>query len=221
MKNIIILFFLFACCPSIFGQTPGFKGKKHFLEYDLYYMLAIGGPTANGRMYEHGDIAISTRHNFKYNYVVSRHGLIGVSLDLLKTGLEVSWEDAEGNFHTEFNQLRSNAIGIHYNSYFMKRGSLSPIGLYHHFEGKYITSTGVNGVLENKKVHSLYTGYGLGFRKIFSNKFFINFSGQLGWTWGNRGYSEDLEKNLRNQVKERIYSHYIFENNIGIGILLF
>lgn len=223
MKYLYTLIFLFS-----FGlanaQAPGYLGKKTFLQYDLYYMLAVGGPTAGNRMYAYDKIGISTRHNLKLNQVVSRSGVAGIGFDYFKTGINIDYLDNEDNILSEFSKMRVTAFSVHYNKYFMKKGSLAPIGIYHHFEGKYISAKALSPTFSNITHSTFYTGYGLGLKKIFKEKFFINFSGQVGWTWGDRSINtlgNDFETNIKTRINQRIYSHYIFENNIGVGILLF
>ena len=223
MKYLYSLIFLFAF-GYVSAQAPGYLGKRNFIEYDLYYMLAVGGPTANNKMYAYNNLGISTRHNFRFNHVFSRSGVIGIGYDYFKTGIGIDYTDSEGNLQSEFSKLKVTAICLHYDKYFMKRGSLAPFGIYHHFEGKYISGRAMEAPFNEVVQKTFYTGYGIGLKKIFKEKFFVNFSGQVGWVWGDRSIdtlNDSFEKNLQNRINERIYSHYVFENNIGIGILLF
>ncbi len=223
MKLLYTLFFI---CFFTFAnaQAPGYMGKRNFIEYDLYYMIAVGGPTINNKMYAYNNLGISTRHNFRFNHVINRSGVIGIGYDYFKTGIGIDYKDAEDNFQSAFSKLKVTAICLHYDKYFMKQGSLAPVGLYHHFEGKYITGSVVDEPFNEVVQKTFYTGYGIGLKKIFKENFFVNFSGQIGWTWGDRNLDtlqDDFEKNVKTRINKRIYSHYIFENNIGIGILLF
>ncbi len=223
MKYLYTLMFLFSFCLAN-AQAPGYLGKKTFIEYDLFYMLAVGGPTTNNKMYAYDNLGISYRHNFTLNHVVSRSGVIGLGFDFFNTGIGVDYRDSEDNFQSKFSKLKVTAICLHYDKYFMKRGSLAPFGFYHHFEGKYITGSAQEDAFKDVVHKTFYTGYGIGIKKIFKEKFFVNFSGQVGWTWGDRSldtFNDSFEKNVQTRINKRIYSHYIFENNIGIGILLF
>ena len=216
---LLLLFFGLAS-----AQAPGYLGKKTFIEYDLFYMLAIGGPTVNNNTFSFDNLAISTRHNFQLNHVVSRSGVLGISFDFLKTGIQIDYIDDEDNIQTNFSTLKVNAIGLQYDKYFMKLGSLAPIGFYHHFEVKLISARPLALPFNEVVQRTTYTGYGIGMKKVFKNRFFINFSGQVGWTWGDRSFNrsrDDFKRNIQKQINLRLYSNYIFENNFGIGILLF
>lgn len=214
----ILSCFLFCIQLNLSAQVPGYQGKRGFLEYDFAYFPTANEPNVKGNSlgnYDGGLPAMNIRHEFTFNYVISRKRSVGLTFDFLRTGLDLPYDP--DNPTLEFSILNASAIGIITDGTVLRMGGLAPYGVYNRFSFKRVNGTINEPSITDNKFSFWCLGYGLGFRKVFYNRLTFNVRGSLQWLFGG----SSIFNNMEVAVKERLLGHYTFESSFGIGILLF
>lgn len=122
---------------GIFGQAPGYLGKKIFVKANLYFTPAIDRPTASNKSYQgtFGDapssLGFNTRFGVQGGYVLSRTNTVTLGGDFLKTGMASRAIDPKtNNYYSVFNNLKGITTDIGYQVYKPQTGAIAPMGIY-------------------------------------------------------------------------------------------
>ncbi len=178
IATIAYIIFAISFFNNIHAQNPGFQGKRTLVEYNFNYMFAFNHPDAKNRSMGNG-FGMNINHRASLSYTLSRQYMAGFHFDYFTTGIEIP--DDENKL--TFQQLKVNAIGLHFNRYVLKKGALAPFGFYWKAGTSFIIAETIN-VLDKTKVHTLSNSIGLGIRRVFFERLVLNISGQLAWVWG-------------------------------------
>lgn len=212
--TLLAMFFCFSVV-QLSAQVPGYLGKRGFVEYDIAFVFDSWGPTINGKDYSMFPelLSLNFKHKLTLNYVISRKRSIGVTIENFKAGYKsISIDD-------DYINLKGSSVGVEINNYYLSRGGLAPYGAFFLTSIKYITTKLDHPSLEDYNISNWYLGYGLGVRKVIFNRFVLNAKGKLGFLFGKQEYTDTSR--ITDGMYERIRRHFIFENSLGIGILLF
>ncbi len=210
---------MITCSMVMYAQrVPGYQGKRTYLEYNFLSSPVILGVTKRGNKLGIGDkrslAAWSFRNKVNMNYVTKRNSEIGGSFSFGRTGVLDTNES--------LGELRFTSVGLHQNRYFVKStGALAPLGRYFRMEAQYVQSAAF--FLNEPRIdfHFAYAGAGLGTRMVFRNFVTVNLSFQSGFIIPLKFSNSDAHFEHRNTVRKRLQSFYLYETNIGIGLLLF
>ena len=215
---------LLICCLVIqFGYAqniPGYQGKRTYLEYNLHSSPTFNHVNANGEQFGFSSksnrsiLAWNVRHKFNLNYVTKRNSEIGGSISFGKTGIldENDW----------LGSVRFTSLGFNYNRYLVKTtGALAPLGRYIGFETQYIQIAASPVNVPRVDYHAFYLGAGIGTRRVFKDFIILNLSMQTGFAIPLNFNKSDSHLLYQEQVTGRVFNHFIYEMNVGLGILLF
>lgn len=205
-KYIYTILILCFASHFLLGQnTPGYLGKKAFLDYNFTSPF----PLYLGENYN------NFVHNFRFNYVMRRRAQVALSFDLFK--LEGTGDDIGDSFYT-LSKIKGSAIGCSFDWY--SKTSIAPLGNYLRLEYKYILSSYEDLIkdfgterTEKGDYNTSYFGIGYGIRRIFFDKMVFNVGGSFGVTPSGLGSDEGHQYTLA--------TTYLWQMHVGVGYLLF
>jgi hypothetical protein len=223
--NISKYLLLLVCClfvaKTVYSQNiPGYQGKRTYLEYNLYSSPILINVDIKGEQFGISSEANTSfgawnlRHKIDLNYVTKRNSEIGGSVNFGKTGIldENNW----------LGSIRFTSLGFSYNRYLVKStGALAPLGRYVRFETQYIQLAASPVNVPRLDYHFVYFGAGIGTRRVYKDFILLNLSMQSGFT-----IPLTVNQSLRHQeyqpsISSRMFYHFLYEMNIGVGVLLF
>lgn len=205
----------------VYAQNiPGYQGKRTYIEYNIYSSPTFSNVNSNGEQFgfsaesNRSVFAWNIRNKFNLNYVTKRNSEIGGSFNFGKTGIldKNNW----------LGGLRFSSLGFNYNRYLVKStGALAPLGRYIRFETQYIQIAASPVNVPRIDYHALYFGGGIGTRRVFNDFILLNLSMQTGFTIPIGVNDSESHQLYRQQVSRRMFNHFIYEMNVGVGMLLF
>ena len=220
MRKVVTLALVLLCVQISKAQVvPGYQGKRTYLEYNFFAAPTILGITEQGTKFGFGAerslSAWSMRHKFNMNYVTKRNSEVGGSISTVTTGILDSASRLGG--------LRFTSIGFNLNRYMVKStGALAPLGRYFRFETQYVQAASYMVNQSRSDFHFGYIGAGIGTRTVLRDFLTVNFSFQTGFILPIGASTNSADENFRmNEVRARMQSYYLYEANVGLGILLF
>jgi len=219
MKKTILFILLFGFYYNANAQNvPGYQGKRTYMEYNSFAAPTLIGVNRRGNKFGIGDkrslAAFSLRHKINMNYVTKRNSEVGGSLSLGRTGVL----DA----NNWLGEIRFTGLGFNYNRYFVETtGALAPLGRYTRFEIQYLQAASLFINQQRLDYHFGYLGVGLGNRLVLNDFFTLNLSFQSGLVLPLKINNSPKHDEFRNTVRKRMQFHYLYEMNIGIGVLVF
>ncbi len=223
MKNLQHLLLLICCLVVQLGYAqsiPGYQGKRTYLEYNVHSSPTVSNVNANGEQFGFSSssnrsiFAWNVRHKFNLNYVTKRNSEIGGSINFGKTGIldENDW----------LGGVRFTSLGFNYNRYLVKStGALAPLGRYIRFETQYIQIAASPVNVPRVDYHAFYLGSGIGTRRVFKDIILLNLSMQTGFAIPLNVNKSESHRLFQQEISTRMFNHFIYEMNIGVGILLF
>ena len=204
MKSVkLILLFIVLFAVHLSAQTPGYLGKKVFVEFSPEFSILTTqyAPLKN------------ITYNFNLDYVIARRMQLGVDYGVFAPHLAKSPDSRLGTNVS----LKGKMIGAHYIFYI--KNSLAPVGTYlglqyRRLSGKYTDlSEGEINLKENTY------GFIWGERRIFFDRMVFHVSGGMNLS---PGQEDDLGFSFEDQRgKEKLAKIYYFNLGFGIGVLLF
>ncbi len=146
MKNLIsipiILLLIFPVC--LFGQAPGYLGKRASIMFNFSSFPALFGPTQNNRGSEErtfgdrsGWLGINYELEGQFSYALGRYYSLGVFGGQYYTATKskastLSLPQIPGSndmdSHELFHRLNVTSVGLVYSKFNKKKGALAPIG---------------------------------------------------------------------------------------------
>jgi hypothetical protein len=218
-KSIIFISIILVFSIKMNAQSvPGYQGKRTYLEYNSFLTPTLLGINVHGKKFGVGDkrslLAFSVRHKINMNYVTKRNAEVGGSLSFGKTGVldDNDW----------LGEIRFSSLGFNYNRYFIETtGALAPLGRYARVEVQYLQAASLFINEQRLDYHFAYIGGGIGNRMVISDFFTINLSFQSGLVLPLKINNSPSHDEFRNTVRKRMQFHYLYETNIGIGVLIF
>jgi hypothetical protein len=201
-------------------NIPGYQGKRTYIEYNAYSSPTFSNVNANGDQFGFSSMsnrsvfAWNLRHKLNLNYVTKRNSEIGGSISFGKTGIldQNNW----------LGGIRFTSLGFNYNRYLVKStGALAPLGRYVIFETQYIQIAASPVNTPRVDYHAFYLGGGIGTRRVFNDFLILNLSMQTGFSIPLNFNKSENHLLYQKQVSRRMFNHFIYEMNAGVGILLF
>ena len=223
MRNLKHLLSLVCCLVVQFSYAqniPGYQGKRTYLEYNIYSSPTFRNVNANGEKFGFSSrsnrsiFAWNVRHKFNLNYVTKRNSEIGGSISFGKTGIldDNDW----------LGRVQFTSLGFNYNRYLVKStGALAPLGRYIRFESQYIQIAASPVNVPRVDYHAFYLGGGIGTRRVFNDFILLNLSMQTGFTIPLNFNKSESHLLYQGKISRRMFNHFIYEMNVGVGILLF
>lgn len=215
MKKYIIatLVVILSLNINLVAQNNGFLGKRVLLNMDVKVTPVFVSPTYFGSY----DV-VSADFTFSPNieFIVYNKGTVGVAFDYLNTKYKY-----DGVFPIKF-----YGGGLFYKQYLSKKDDYyqAPFGVYallrfDYFKYYCLTPSYLN-----------YSNSMFGFRAelgvdyLLWNRVRISWGLSFGFT--NKGhvsefYSWETDSSLEGAISDRLAKNYLYQNKIGIGILLF
>ena len=243
-KQLVFLFIL-SCATSIHAQTPGYMGKRLLVSGMFGSFPALFSVNHN---YSDEGFRFAIRYTGDIDYIVSRNGSLGFTMDVIKTARiiddddEIFGENYITNFNNPYNFLKIRGLSYSLNYKFFRlkgKGALAPVGPYFkitagliHTTSEPVTGEGVTLDDEDfiaRHLNPLFTFTG-GTQRVLFDNFVFKFSGTYGWVPGgviayfkdinNEGEALNIKDRIRHKVRSRLAAYYLFNVNVGIGFII-
>ncbi len=214
MRLTLLCLLLLASC-ALHGQSTGYLGYRYYLKADFGSMISRG-PTANNRglngleLYgnnKKGSFAMNTQFGLQAGFALSRADVLLAEFSQLNTGLStvaltpvVNDPATASQFDTHhlFYNVRSRSVGLGYQHFLLKKGSLAPFGSFISF---YLNWNFAAGEIIDKRtfyynsaapeVHAKFSfepkvayasgGIGIGRNFILADRFLLGFEWRLNF----------------------------------------
>lgn len=229
---------------SLWAQAPGYMGKRLLLTGEASFLNALVSPDHNMNT-GLSTFAYNIRSTFDLDYVVARNGSVGLTFDIILSGMEFEWANARFDellvpgIGSEYGhgQIRGYGYGINYKVFKNPaRGGIAPIGGYTKFDAMLLDlrvrpfdrKAGIaHAHRERFLVPMLSVTFGQ--QRVFFNALVVRTGVQIGIVpggivprfelmdgdLGKSGQREDLSSRLQ----ARMFSYYLMNFNLGVGIL--
>jgi hypothetical protein len=226
------------------AQAPGYMGKRLLLTGEVSFFNALFSPDHNmaSGLQRFG---MNVRSTIDLDYVVARNGSIGLTFDLIFTGMEFDWASdrfdrplvpgiGEGYAH---GQVRGYGYGINYKVFRNPaKGGIAPLGGYTKFDlmlldlrvRPYDRVSGMAHGFTRQFVTPMVSAT-FGQQRVFFNALVVRTGVQVGFVPGgivpyfelldgNLGNTEQADE-LRGRLHARMFTYYLLNFNVGVGFL--
>lgn len=241
MRWLLVISCLMVFAESM-AQAPGYMGRRLVIAADISFMNALFNPNTN---FKNGYGSFNHREGIDIDYVVSRNGSIGATVELINSALKYDgWNDSkfseplisDAASSFDFGIISGQAFGINYKLFsHPSRGGIAPIGAFARF-GVSVARTIVTPYnLQTKQKYSsswqFYTpvlSLGYGRQRVLWNSVVIRTGVEIAIVptgiWPVIGGSRNMEdsdpnKELRKVHDARLFSYYAINAKVGIGFL--
>jgi len=243
MRGAMVIAFLLVS-QLLWAQAPGYMGKRLLLTGEASFLNALVSPDHNMNT-GLSKFGFNIRSTFDLDYVVARNGSIGLTFDLIFSGMEYEW--ASDRFETPLvpgigteyghGQIRGYGYGVNYKLFRNpSKGGIAPIGGYTKFDvmlldlrvRPYDRKAGkAFGHQEQFLVPMLSVTFGQ--QRVFFDVLVVRTGVQIGIVPGGivprfELMDGDLEKSsqredLSAQLQARMFTYYLMNFNVGVGFL--
>ncbi|MCF8258148.1 MAG: hypothetical protein K9J06_11370 [Flavobacteriales bacterium] len=243
MRNLLTMALLLLC-QFVWAQAPGYMGKRLLITGEASFFNALFNPdhNMNSGLSKFG---FNIRSTFDLDYVVARNGSIGLTFDLIFSGMEYEWAASKFESHLvpdigvsfTHGQIRGYGYGVNYKVFRNPaKGGIAPIGGYTKFDvmlldlrvRPYDREAGLSHGHE-EQFFSPMLSITVGQQRIFFNTLVLRTGVQLGIVPGGIvPYFERMDGNidkptqrddLRAHAEARLFSYYLLNFNVGVGFL--
>lgn len=247
-RIIIILFMLTGFCAQ--AQVSGYQGKRLVLNYDQFFMSAPTGPNQNGEnsfisFNMHNRIGMDYVLSRSLSLGLDFH-FFNTCFNFQNTSVEFfdpiygGYNSTDLNVDGMLGYSSVTGIGIHLKKYFVN--NIAPLGNYFEFEvvGFFQNVSYDKDKLRTQNPNLVYNipnlspysssaiGISYGKKSIFFNRLVLDYGMQTGLVFNGftsaisfSNYHHDMNTYLEESAKARLFSHYIFNIHLGIGVLFF
>lgn len=242
-KGLVVIAFLLVS-QLAWAQAPGYMGKRLLLTGEASFLNALVSPDHNMNT-GLSSFAFNIRSTFDLDYVVARNGSVGITFDLVFSGMEFDWandrygEPLVPGIGTEYGhgQIRGYGYGINYKLYRNPaKGGIAPIGGYTKFDVMLLDlrvrpyDRRAGQVFDHQEqflVPMLSVTFGQ--QRVFFDFLVVRTGVQIGIVPGGivprfELMDGDLEKSsqrddLSAQLQARMFTYYLMNFNLGVGFL--
>ena len=237
--TIIISLMISSYCEA---QVSGYMGKRWLFMYDINARPTFSNPNENGNK---GFTSLNVKNTVGVEFVAGRHLQMGVSYSFFNTcfdfdGLYIY--TSPDNMNSTYSPTAIGNISVKGVSYFMKffySDNLAPLGTYtkiqlDHYSWDWSFSDANNPPPANFVTSSSKSSYGLslsvGNQRIFYDRVILNVSLQAGYLFSGYNHSDlddpysingDSGKFMDLITSNRVFVHYLWSFNVGVGVLIF
>jgi hypothetical protein len=242
----LLLTVLMVVAPDrqVLAQAPGYMGKRLSITGEVSFFNALFRPDhnmASGLQ----RFAMNVRSTMDLDYVVARNGSIGITFDLIFSGLEFDWASdrfarplvpgiGEDFGHA---QVRGYGYGINYKVFRNPaKGGIAPLGGYTKFDlmlldlrvRPFDRAAGVAHDFTQQFITPMVSAT-FGQQRVFFNVLLVRTGVQVGFVPGgivpyfelldgNRQGAEQLDE-LSTALHARMFTYYLLNFNVGVGFL--
>ncbi len=230
---------------SVFGQAPGYMGKKLLVTGEVSFLNALFNPNHNMNSGLR-KFSFNVRGTADLDYVVARNGSIGATFDVFVTGMEYEWNTTEHsnllvpNIDSRYDHARISGYGYGINYKIFRnpsRGGIAPVGSYAKFDIMLLDTRARAFDKDNDQAHSFSYQFftpafsiTLGSQRIYWDFLILRSGVQIGIVpMGISPYMQHLDQgivrenqkqDLRARTEARLFSYYLLNINFGVGFLL-
>jgi hypothetical protein len=249
MKRKVIFILLIITGFYSQAQVSGYQGKRFLLNYHQYFMSALTGPNQNGEngvtsFNLHNRVGFdfvlsrSLCMGLDFHFFKTCFKFQNTSIDYFDPIYGI-YSSADLNISGMLGYSSVTGIGIHLKKYFVN--NIAPLGNYFEFEiVDFFQSVSYNKeklqaqnpliVLDIPNLspyNSAAISISYGKKSIFFNRLVFDYGMQTGIVF-NGFTSElsfsnthfDMNTYFDESVKSRLFSHYIFNIHLGLGLLV-
>lgn len=246
MKKILfVLAALLSLAGLSYSQAPGYMGKRLLVAGEFASIpILVGLPNHN---FEEGPLNFSIRGVFDLDYVTTRRGSIGLTINTVSTSMNYSYDslsyrviDSETEF-AQYAQIKGMSYCINFKIFHgSSKGAIAPVGNYSKFGIGVIHYKTVPYVKEfdyldktntERFITPIFT-YAYGKQRVLFNNVIFRTSAEIGivpsgilyaldyyYTGGSDPVGTHRSK-LKQSANLRLTSYYLLNFNIGVGFLL-
>lgn len=240
----LTVIFLFMAKLS-FGQAPGYMGKRLLLAGELSFFTALFNPNHNQNQGLR-KFSFNIRSTTDLDYVVARNASVGLTFDVLASGMRYDWNSDQfndlliPNVDTRFDHARIYGFGYGLNYKIFRnpsRGGIAPVGSYVKFDLMVLDvrvrpfdKLGSSAHSFSDRFFTPAASITLALQRVLWDFLVIRSGVQLGFVpMGISPYLQSLDKgigratqeqDLRAHAEARLVTYYLFNINFGVGFLL-
>ncbi len=240
-----ILFILLFVSEFSLGQASGYMGRKLLITGELSFLNALFNPNHN---FNKGlnKFSFNIRSTTDIDYVVARNGSVGVTFDVLATGMEYKWKSDQyaelliPNVNDQYNHssISGYGYGINYKVFRNpSRGGIAPVGSYIKFDVMLLDvrlrpfdKNNDVGLSFSNRFFTPMASFTLGQQRILWDFLILRTGIQVGIVpMGVSSYLQSLgdgiergtqQQDLRAHAEARLFSYYLLNVTVGVGFLL-
>jgi len=243
MKRIIYILVISLMISSYCeAQVSGYMGKRWLFMYDINARPTFSNPNQNGNT---GFTSLNVKNTFGLEFVAGRHLQMGVSYSYFNTCFDfdgLSIFTSPDNMLSTYSPTAIGNISVKGVSYFMKffySDNLAPLGTYtkiqlDHYSWDWSFSDVNNPPPSGFVTSGSKSSYGLslcvGNQRIFYDRIILNVSLQTGYLFSGYNHSDledqysingNSDRFMELITSNRVFVHYLWSFNVGIGVLIF
>lgn len=227
------------------GQAPGYMGKRFLITGELSFFNALFNPNHNLNQGPR-KFSFNVRSTTDLDFILARNASIGLTFDVLASGMKYDWNSAEfddlliPNVDTRFDHARISGFGYGINYKIFRnpsRGGIAPVGSYAKFDLMVLDVRVRPFDKLGNRAHSFSDRFftpaasiTLGLQRVLWDFLVIRSGIQLGFVpMGISPYLQSLDKgieratqeqDLRAHAQARLVTYYLLNINFGVGFLL-
>jgi|GEM_PF-1133034 len=230
----------------LFGQAPGYMGRKLLVTGEVSFLNALFNPNHNMRS-GWNTFSFNVRATTDLDYAVARNGTIGATFDVFATGMQYDWNSVDyagqwlqPTLPGSFNHTRIYGYGYGINYKLFRnpsRGGIAPVGSYAKFDLMLLDVRlrpydRANAEVSPDKERFFTPVFSVTFgrQRIFWNFLVLRSGIQVGIVpLGISSYLQSLDngiergtqqQDVRAHAESRLFSYYLLNINFGVGFLL-
>lgn len=246
MRRTLLAYLLSGIASFCLAQAPGYMGHRLTFTAEASLMNALMNPNHNmGQGLD--TYSLNVRGTADLDYTVSRMTSVGLTFDVLATGLAFDWGSErydERIFPTignQFKHARIRGYGYGANVKFFRnpaKGAIAPVGTYTKIDALLLTLQAIPYSVSAKSEYrggshdflAAVISFTLGQQRIFFNYLILRSAVQIGivptgiWPYFgslDENISEpDQEGQIEALTQKRLFSYYLFNVNVGVGFII-
>jgi hypothetical protein len=246
MKRVAHIILLVSTASWCMAQAPGYMGHRLTLTAEASLMNALMNPNHNmGQGLD--TYSLNVRGTADLDYTVSRMTSVGLTFDVLATGLSFDWGNERYDkrifpiIGNQFKHARIRGYGYGANVKFFRnpaKGAIAPVGTYTKIDAMLLTLQAIPYSVSSKSEYkggshdflAAVISFTLGQQRVFFNYLILRSAVQVGivptglWPYFgsiDENISEpDQEGQLEALTQKRLFSYYLFNVNVGVGFII-
>lgn len=226
MKKSILVLLFFGVVVFVYGQVPGFMGKRLSISANGYFGPSFDQPVSvkpSG-----AGIFLNKKISIGVDYVIGRKWTVGLEVQQLNTATKLWFDNGISSIRNTNYKLNSTFVSLGFSRFFSKSDFIAPVGRYFTFGAMVVNFTlfDEKGVVFAPKTkllegHDYGVFFGFGRKRIYNRRFIVDYAMQSGAVFGKSlpPYLTD-DANFFLDVRYRLFYASLLNFKIGVGYLL-
>lgn len=245
-RSLAVIVSILSMGQLCLAQASGYMGRRLTLTAEASLMNALFNPNHNMNQ-GLDDYSLNVRGTADFDYTVSRMISVGLTFDVLVTGLSFDWGSERypqllvPDIGNQFKHTRLRGYGYGANVKFFRnpaKGAIAPVGTYTKLD---VMLLALEASPYSVATESQYKGFShdflaavvsfsLGQQRVFFNHLILRSAVQVGIVpTGIEPYFRSVDENIAEPeqagqlealAQRRLFSYYLFNVNVGVGFII-